>query len=538
MNERVTAERGEHGEVVVMTAWCATCQAETIPHDVTGKCGFCDSQIVDFDTLKPGQVLPQLAAKRHEPPDEQPTATVIPLRAPPEPAKPELRLGNELVLPIEVAGQAIAILAKRGAGKTNTGRVLAEELAAAGVTTVVVDPVGAWWGLRHAADARGRGLDVPVYGGEHGDRPLDSWGFGAAWLVNDQAQSLILDLSDFTRDDQRSFVADFATELYQGKARNHDPIHVILEEADEFAPQGARAGGDPKTVSRCRGAVETLARRGRSRGIGLTMITQRSATLSKDILTQADVLIAMRTTGPTDIKAIEAWISRNAEGGDQVVPSLPSLATGEAWIWAPERGLLKRTMIRLANTFDSSATPEYGKPAVEPDRHELPSAAIPELPAAPTAARDHRDVDEDGLFGCKIPGCTGRSRRRAGALAFLCDVHAGKPAAEPVAAAEQTPSKSTDGSTEPSIPPAPVAAQKVSEAHAPTPGTALVLVEPQPLALGLTGDFRANAARVRAEAERLRAQAAELDLVALSIDRLAELDSPLEDASSVLGQRR
>jgi uncharacterized protein len=274
-----------------------------------------------------------------------------------------LKVARGFTLPVDVAGEAIAILAKRGAGKTNTGRVLVEELVGAAVQTVVLDPVSAWWGLRAGADGkRGGGLQTPVLGGAHGDVPLQSTaGALLADVVVDTGQSLVLDLSDFSKTEQRRFVTDFAERLYQRKARAPQLLHVVLEEADEFAPQRVNAG-DARMV----GSIEQLVRRGRGRGIGLTMITQRSASLNKSILTQADVLIAMRTTGPQDRAAIAAWVEKqDVDGADDVVPSLSSLATGEAWIWNPERDLLKRVQIRLARTFDSSATAKAGQRRVD-----------------------------------------------------------------------------------------------------------------------------------------------------------------------------
>jgi hypothetical protein len=60
-------------------------------------------------------------------------------------------------------------------------------------------------------------------------------------------------------------------------------------------------------VGRAR-AIEDLVRRGRARGIGITLVTQHSAVLNKDVLTQAEVLVALRTIAPQDREAIDAWI--------------------------------------------------------------------------------------------------------------------------------------------------------------------------------------------------------------------------------------
>jgi len=99
---------------------------------------------------------------------------------------------------------------------------------------------------------------------------------------------------------------------------------------------------------------------------------QRSpAVLNKDILTQAEALIALRMTGPRDVAAIDEWVRLHAEE-DQAVEvkrSLPSLPIGTAWVWSPGwLGLLQRVAVRPRATFDSSATPKAGQRRVTPTR--------------------------------------------------------------------------------------------------------------------------------------------------------------------------
>lgn len=91
---------------------------------------------------------------------------------------PELRLGEDLALPLEAVTETFAILAKRRAGKSNAAVVLAEEMFAAGLPWVAVDPKGDWWGIRASGD--GPGLAVVVFGGAAwrcragaGGRPAD-----------------------------------------------------------------------------------------------------------------------------------------------------------------------------------------------------------------------------------------------------------------------------------------------------------------------------------------------------------------------------
>jgi uncharacterized protein len=271
-----------------------------------------------------------------------------------------LKLAPGLSLPDDTVTQALGILAKRGAGKSNAGAVLAEEMHKAGLQFVAIDPVGAWWGLRSSADGNGAGLPIPVLGGYHGDVPLEP---GAGHLIADlvvqERLSCVVDVSAFSEGEKKRFLADFAERLFRekGKPGHEEPLHLFLEEADDYAPQGGTRGGD---VGRCLGAFQRIVKQGRARGLGSTMITQRSAALNKDLLTQIDTLIVLRTTSPQDRKAIEGWVTFHDADKD-LLESLSGLADGEAWVWSPEAlDITKRVQIRRRATFDSGATPKAG----------------------------------------------------------------------------------------------------------------------------------------------------------------------------------
>jgi hypothetical protein len=199
-----------------------------------------------------------------------------------------------------------------------------------------------------------------IFGGEHGDVPLEHTGGKlVAELVVNEGVSVLLDLSGFRKGEQVRFMTDFTEHLYYLKGKNRDPLHVVFDEADEFAPQRPQKGRE-----RLLGAIEDIVRRGRARGIGTTLITQRSAVLNKNVLTQAEVLIALRTLGPQDRKAIDAWIEAHGtpEERRELMSTLATLSTGEAWVWSPGwLGVFKRVQIRRRDTFDSSATPSVMK---------------------------------------------------------------------------------------------------------------------------------------------------------------------------------
>lgn len=273
-----------------------------------------------------------------------------------------LRLSKDLSLPLDAVTQTFAILAMRGVGKTHTASVFAEEMSEAGLPFVVLDPTGAWWGLRAGADGKGPGYPVTILGGDHGDVPLEE-GAGKliADLVAEKAPSLILDLSLLSKSAMRRFVADFAEELYR---KNRQPLHLLIDEADSFAPQKPQ----PDEM-RMLGALDEIVRRGRIRGLGCTLVTQRSAVLNKDVLTQTETLVVLRTAHPRDRAPVLEWMKVHATSEQlaAVEESLAKLPKGDAWVMsAGWLDLFARVHIRERKTFNSSATPEPGQVRATP----------------------------------------------------------------------------------------------------------------------------------------------------------------------------
>lgn len=272
-----------------------------------------------------------------------------------------LKISGNLDLPDEAVTQTFAILAKRGVGKTYTASVMVEEMLKSKLHVVVVDPIGVWWGLRTSADGKKAGLPIVVAGGEHGDVPLEpTSGELIANLIVERNLSLVIDISLMRKGEQKRFMIDFAETLYH---KNRAALHLVLDEADEFAPQ--RPMGDD---ARMLGAIEDLVRRGRARGIGVTLITQRPAVLNKNVLTQIEVLIAMRLTSPQDRQALNEWVKYHAdsESSNEMITELPTLPIGTAWFWSPGwLDMFKKVAIRKRETFDSSSTPKVGESAVK-----------------------------------------------------------------------------------------------------------------------------------------------------------------------------
>lgn len=279
-----------------------------------------------------------------------------------------LHVAPGLVLPEDAVTQSFALLAVRRAGKSTAAADLAEEMHAAGLPWVAIDPKGDWWGLRSSKDGTGPGLPIPVFGGLHGDVPLTpESGRLIAEIVATENVTCILDVSDFpSKAAQMRFLTDFAEHLFRLHRKNPHPRHVFLEEADEYLPQRVM-----QDQAKCVGAWTKMVKQGGAFGLGVTLISQRSAVVNKDALTQVETLIALRTTSPQDRAAIKAWTDYH-DASREIVDSLPGLEDGEAWVLSPHwltrhgQPAVQRVRFRQRATFDSGATPTMSSASQRP----------------------------------------------------------------------------------------------------------------------------------------------------------------------------
>lgn len=274
--------------------------------------------------------------------------------------------GTPFSLPPELQTQASAIFGVRESGKTNTGVVIVEELLDHAQQAVIMDPTNAWHGLKSSADGRSTGFPIIVIGGPQGDLPLHE-GDGAtlADFVVESRASVILSMRHLRQAAMRRFALAFTEQLYhrKGDPRYQDPMLTVIDEASLLIPQKVGAA-EAQLV----GAVQMLARQGRSSGIGLLLIDQRPASVNKDALSQIELLVTHRLTAPQDRKAVREWAEQKAEPAQvkEFLAGLASLKQGRAWFWSPLLDLFQQVHVRKRFTFDSSKTPRPGEQAVIP----------------------------------------------------------------------------------------------------------------------------------------------------------------------------
>jgi hypothetical protein len=263
-------------------------------------------------------------------------------------------------IPREALDDRLGFIGTSGSGKTyNAGTAIEILLASHRARVVIIDPLGVWWGLRLLADGKKQSsFDVVIFGGDHADLPLNEQ---AGALIGEtaatMAESCIIDLSKMpSRSAERRFMTAFLETIY--RKAGGEPFHLVVDEADLFAPQKPQAGDEVLL-----GHMENIVRRGRVRGFIPWLISQRPAVLNKNVLSQVDGLLAFKLTASQDRDALDAWIEGQADKaqGKAIKDALPTFQVGEGIVWLPAHGILERRPFPAKVTFDSSRKPKRGE---------------------------------------------------------------------------------------------------------------------------------------------------------------------------------
>jgi hypothetical protein len=276
---------------------------------------------------------------------------------------------------------ALAIIGRTGSGKTYAAKGLCERLLGESRRICIIDPTGAWWGLRIGLDG-GAGFPVVIFGGEHADIPLaaDAGETLGEAIAHGKVPQAVIDVSEFSNAEQIRFLTAFCETLYA--RTNRQPLHLICDEADILAPQNPLP-----EARRLQGAMNKIVRRGRIKGLRPILITQRPAVIDKSVLGQANTLIAMRLTAPQDRKAISEWMA--GHGLDKkIVDELPRLPVGTGLVFSGDAEAVERVQFPAIATHDSSRAPKEGEQEKAPqplDENGLEELRAALAPAASTS---------------------------------------------------------------------------------------------------------------------------------------------------------
>lgn len=144
--------------------------------------------------------------------------------------------------------------------------------------------------------------------------------------IDSPKRVVIFDFREITNPQTRVNIAGLIMqELFNRNKREAKRRLVVLEEAHNFAPEkgfgDVSAGRDNISLT----AARKIASEGRKFNLGLMVITQRPAQVSKYVLSQLNTQAMFRTINASDIDAIATLVEY--AGGD-ILGALPSLPTG------------------------------------------------------------------------------------------------------------------------------------------------------------------------------------------------------------------
>ena len=253
-----------------------------------------------------------------------------------------LDIGKEDGAPFKIDAEKVlsgrtAVIGMSGAGKSHLVAVICEEMAKNDLPFVVIDPEGEYSSLKEKYQvvwaSNESGADVIL--NRRTAKTL-------AAAIIEQCGRLIIDTSG--SEDEFRIVSDFLKEFYRIESEKKDPILLIVEEADRFAPQSS--GEVVKEL-------HEISRRGRKRGIGLLVATQRPAMVDKNVLSQCANQLIGRLRSERDLKAVSLFFSSSRE-----IKKLPELKRGTFFVMGDISSDPSLVHIKQRETKSIGSTPK------------------------------------------------------------------------------------------------------------------------------------------------------------------------------------
>lgn len=208
-----------------------------------------------------------------------------------------------------MASTGMALLGISRSGKTNTAFVILEELLANKTAMTIVDIEGEYWTLANT-------YDILVCGrSEH--CTMDITTENAADIAYNSMESgtaVILDLSEHEMKECHEILCEYMTALWVASGKIKRPYQIVLEEAHEWIPEGSKTPEKDVLIR--------IALRGLKRKLALMVVSQRSAKVSKDILSQIGLLFLHRAVHPVDLNVYKSLIPWTAPVVERTVGEL------------------------------------------------------------------------------------------------------------------------------------------------------------------------------------------------------------------------
>jgi hypothetical protein len=247
------------------------------------------------------------------------------------------------------------IIAQSGAGKSWAIAVICERLCRSGIGFCIIDTEGEYFSLKEKYHLLWLGSD------EHADLDIDS--VNIRDVMTKAIKNSTAVIFDVSETEMRERVSELAHALYEIESEIRLPYLLIVEEADKFIPQSR------DSLKK----LEEISRRGRKRGLGMLVATQRPSFVNKNVLSQCNNQIIGKLSIENDLRAVDLFFSSRKE-----VEELATLEPGEFFV------LGKITPRKTQISFSMRETKHQGlTPRLSP---HPPAPAVPFIPVEPAKA--------------------------------------------------------------------------------------------------------------------------------------------------------
>jgi len=280
-----------------------------------------------------------------------------------------LDLGRDDEGAFEVDANVIAtgrtcVIGASGSGKSYAVGVICEELCKSGVPFAIVDTEGEYSGLKQE-------YEVLWIGDEQGcDLQWSGLDLNRVGTQAPDLAPLILDLSE--TDEPRQKASSVLSIIYGEVERRRTPYLIIVEEADRFVPQN----GEKIAI------LGEIARRGRKRGVGLMVCTQRPSLVDKNVLSQCGNQFIGKLVIRNDLQAVAQFFQ-----GREIPKQLTALSPGRFYAMGGLSAVPHLVSIREKETLHGGSTPKLGPRVIKPFRATGPSSVQPAAKAATAPGR-------------------------------------------------------------------------------------------------------------------------------------------------------
>jgi DNA helicase HerA-like ATPase len=230
-----------------------------------------------------------------------------------------IQLSSNLQIDLQkMTGQRLAVIGKSGSGKTHTLRVFAEEWIGAGQPCTIIDPMSNFGNvavhLPVIVAGRGDGADIQITAANAA---------GLARMSVETRCSVVIDTSLYTEDETLEVLRVYLEAMWSLllTQKQPQPYALVIDEAHLFAPQQGST-----VLSK---TIVDVAKRGRHKKLTTVIATQRAASIEKNFLTQATMLVAHRLTFGVDTKVLTEQLPLKSKDLNGM---MRKLNTGEALV--------------------------------------------------------------------------------------------------------------------------------------------------------------------------------------------------------------